>query len=260
MPVVQLRPATIEEDLSRDVSTLLDETCRYREYTDPEIARLMWRADKLQNADAAASMRIKTVLEVCRGDFEQAMYWVRNAKHLNYNVYLNALCSALINFGKFSESQAPFDELMDPTKDGAMHLHLGVPNGAFRRYLRWLNKGQEDMKMDIRPANEQQIRDVVSIMETNGDSDEDIGRVMDIAGDILREHKLVFMGNAPRLNPVLDPVDGGHPYFGMHIVVGTSSEEAFDMTCDYAERLAASRVKIPMSVVLSFKAGAVNAE
>lgn len=259
MPVVQLRPATIEEDLSRDVSALLSETYRYRQRDDPAIARLMWRADKLQNADAAAAMRLKTVLEVCRGDYDQAMYWVRNIERLKrHDVHLAALCTVLINFGYFAESQAHFARLMDTTENGAMHLHLGVPNGAFKRYLTSLDASR--MRANIHLSNEAQIRDVVSIMDANGDSDEDLGRVMDIAGGILRERKLVYMGNAHQLRPVVEPVDGGHPYFGMHIVVDVSAGEAFEMTCDYADRLAASQLKIPMSLVLSFKSEDTDAE
>ncbi|SPD65475.1 protein of unknown function [Cupriavidus taiwanensis] len=189
------------------------------------------------------------------------MYYVRNIERLNeWETHVMTLCTVLINFGKFSESLEPFTRLIDPTRTLGSHLSVGVANGGYKRYVAALDQCQKAMAMDIHPVNEGQIRAVADIMDANGDTDEDIARAMDFAGDILREHGYLYLGVQHKVNPVREPVDGGHPYFGMRIAVAVSEDEAFEMTCDYAERLAQSKVKIPSSLVLSFEPGSVHAE
>jgi hypothetical protein len=249
-------PATIEDELIQSIGVLLAKTNVYANKDDEVVIELWRQADKLAKADAAAALEVKAKLAIVLGDIDQAQYYVRNLKLLKaHDRYLLAAATVAINFGFFSESLPIYREMIDPERGDFSLLDYGVANGAYRTHVAALDRAQLDLKMKVHPVHEQLARQVAAIMEENGDSDEDIARAMDLAGELLREHKLLFKGLHHLIKPVLDPSDGGHSYFSLQIALEVDEETAVDLTCDYVDRLAGANCKIPSSLVLSFCVG-----
>lgn len=255
MTMLSAAAATIGDSLGKDVSHYLQGTSSFRQKNEREFQELWAQCDKLARADAVGAMALKATLCVAAGELEEALYYVRNIKLNRSPVHTSTLCTVLVNFGKFSESLPVYRELMmAPDQVIPEYFHLGVGNGAYSSYLEALNQVRDKMQLNsIFPDAEDSIRSVVSILEMNHESEETISLAMDIAGDILREHRLLFDGLHHALRPVPFPYDGGPAYFGVEIGVEVDDETAFDMTCEYAERLAASDKAIPVSMVLKFK-------
>ncbi len=254
MSLTVANAVTIEKELSLKVETYLSDTGPYRDEGSLEFRKLWAECEKLAKADACAAMSLKAVLKTAAGNEKDAHYYVQNLQAIRGN-YFPALASVLINFGRFSQSLESYREIIRPESIQVRdNLELGVANGAYVSYLCALDKVRENMNLsDLKPAQEASLREAVLILHHNQESEEDIAAAMDFAGDIMREHGVVFKGLHHRLRAVSAPPDGGLPYFGVDIEIDADVDTAFDLTCEYTEQLAHSTVKIPMSMVLTFK-------
>jgi hypothetical protein len=229
MTLLSASAATIGETVGRDVIGYLQRTKSYRQPDDGEFRRLWAECDKLARADAVGAMVLKANLSVAAGALDDALYYVRNIKANRSGEYL-------------------------PTLTSANYLHLGVANGAYITYLEALDNARTKMQLDsIFPEAEESIRCVASILQSNEEDEGTIARAMDIAGEVLNDHRLLFHGLHHALRPVPHPFDGGPAYFGVEIGVSVDHDTALDLTCEYVERLSAANVTIPISMVLKFK-------
>jgi hypothetical protein len=253
MTLLSASAATIGETVGRDVIGYLQRTKSYRQPDDGEFRRLWAECDKLARADAVGAMVLKANLSVAAGALDDALYYVRNIKANRSGEYLPTLNTVLVNFGKFSESLPTYRDMM-MEHVSANYLHLGVANGAYITYLEALDNARTKMQLDsIFPEAEESIRCVASILQSNEEDEGTIARAMDIAGEVLNDHRLLFHGLHHALRPVPHPFDGGPAYFGVEIGVSVDHDTALDLTCEYVERLSAANVTIPISMVLKFK-------
>lgn len=249
-----LAAATIGESLGQELSLYMTSATHFVQKTDRQFVHLWAECEKLAKRDATLAMAYKAFLSVAAGDYRDAQYYVRNIKHNCSSLYAPTLASVLINFGHFAESLESYRQMMTtPELLSPDYFHLGVANGAYATYVEALDFARTKMQLAaVFPAAEADIRAALAILDENGESEELISSAMDIAGDILRERSLMFRGLHHSLRPVPHPLDGGTPYFRVGIAVAVDDEEAFDMTCEYADRLAESTKSIPVSMVLKF--------
>jgi hypothetical protein len=89
-------------------------------------------------------------------------------------------------------------------------------------------------------------------MDSWGDTDAEYSAVLDIAGEILRERRLFLGKSGLTMEPVPAPLDGAPPYVKLAFCVFVDLETSIDMTCEFSERLARSRLKIPQSLIFEF--------
>lgn len=92
-------------------------------------------------------------------------------------------------------------------------------------------------------------RKAAELLESYGTSDADVAAVLDIAGTVLRNRRLFFLGNTAGWSVV------DHP--SLHAVqflyqVDQTPEQVAEMNFEFAERLAQRDGPIPESVVVSF--------
>ncbi|MEN4918281.1 hypothetical protein ABE485_06380 [Achromobacter spanius] len=254
MSILGASAATIGDSLDAEVGYFLLQTGQRRHKKDGEVQRLWAECEKLARADAPLAMALKAALCVTVGDYDEALYYVRNIKLNHSPLHDSTLATVLINFGYFSESLEVYRQLLsvrELVQDE--YFHLGVANGAYSTYIEALEAYRKNMSLSsFFPAMEDEVRAAAAILEENGESEQLIARAMDVAGEVLRDRSLLFYGLHHKVRAVPHPRDGGPPYFRVDIGVQVDDDTAFDMTCEYADRLAQSSATIPVSMVLKF--------
>lgn len=254
MSILGASAATIGESLDSEVGHFLLQTGRWRQKDDGEVQRLWAECEKLAKADAVMAMAIKAAICVTVGDYDEALYYARNIKLNHSSLYGSTLATVLINFGHFSESLEVYRQLLTvPEIVREEYFHLGVANGAYSTYIDALEAYRKNMSLSsFLPAVEDEVRAAAAILAENGESEQLIARAMDVAGEVLRERSMLFYGLHHAVRAVQHPRDGGPAYFRVDIGVEVDDDTAFDMTCEYADRLAQSSATIPVSMVLKF--------
>lgn len=246
--------ATIGESLDAEVGHFLLQTGRWRHKNDGEVQRLWAECERLARADAVLAMAIKSALCVTVGDYDEALYYVRNIRLNHSPLYASTLATVLVNFGHFSESLEIYRLLLTERElVQERYFLLGVANGAYSTYIEALEAYRKNMSLSsFFPAMEDEVRSAAAILAENGESEQLIARAMDVAGEVLRERSMMFYGLHHAVRAVPHPRDGGPAYFRVDIGVEVDDDTAFDMTCEYADRLAQSSTTIPVSMVLKF--------
>ena len=191
-------PATIADDLFADIRKLIEPGNRYFTPDSREIRELLARADKLQKANAFDAFIARSSLYTMCGDRENALAQIKKAEALGFNRHaVAARCIALANLGYFSEAQEFYSSAADPTggffgKYGRMAVNCGAL-AAYERMLRVAEK----MQLEVDTVLTRKILDALEIFAQVGITDADLGRYLDVAGEIMREQRLFYVGTSP---------------------------------------------------------------
>lgn len=245
--------ATIANDLQERIEGLIADATHYLSPFDRNLTRLKDELDVLGKADAGArSVLLSLIYGLC-GDRVQCDYYLNNAEriHAPSEQIKLARITTLLNLGYSSEA---LDEMqrIDITEHGLPRRMMSnqPANGAFHT-LDSLFERATRLQIPNLP-DRTSISPVVEIMDSWGDTDQDYCAALDIAGEILREHKLFFIGNA-EATAVHMPSDGSAGYVKLVYKVAVDADTSMDMTLDYVDRIARSGRKIPPSLVFEFE-------
>lgn len=252
--MASVSPATIGPQLAEEVDTWISQSQGYRSRDELDHRRYWKKAEGLARVDPGRMYAIKMVLTAATGAYDEAMAMLGSLKCHDEKQALATQTTVAILCGHYTDSLSTYRTIIDPDFGEFQFLMQGVPNGAFETYVRALDKGRKAMNLTLTPHIEKDIRSVVDILRANGDSEDQVVAALDIAGEVLREHRMFQYHIHPRIRPVPDPSDGQAPYFGYDMFVNTDPATAFDMTLEYVEKLATSNLRIPASMVFSFVA------
>lgn len=247
-------PQTIATDIERRVHLLYNTELAYIPEDSPKFVRLHDDLDRLGRADARLRSLLLAKLFGLSGNREKVEYYLRNCASLHVHavgIELTRLMM-LLNLGYFSESIAVQKQLAAPDSGALGELLRSPPgNGAFHSMCSIIEQAHI-MNLHNIATPTSDFAAAVRIMDQWGDTDEDYGHALDIAGEIMRERKL-FHRDLLSTQPIEAPPDGSFGYVKLVYQVGVDVDTAIDMTCEYAERLAKSKLKIPQSMIFEFE-------
>jgi hypothetical protein len=247
-------PATIAAALENDLDKLYLRLSRFIRTNDVEFINISAEADNLGKVDGAARSLILARLHALTGDRTQVDYYLANARklHADKTQYDLAQITVLLALGYFSEATPVIRECGDPQRN-LLNLFLNKPpaSGLWHLLEAFYLKAKE-MNLTNVPDFPAQHKTAIQIMDSWGDTDDDYAAVLDIAGKVMRDRKLMLADKGVILDPVLAPLDGGPPYVKLGYAADVDLETSIDMTCEFSERLAKSGIKIPQSMVFEF--------
>ena len=186
--------STKGSQLIQDANRLLDNLRHFLPKDDLRLRRLMVEADKLMNADPWEAHTVKGMVYELSGDFDQALSHMNNAIRLvpGNPVGNSNKCSVLINFGNFSEAQKVYAKIGSPVEGNfPMSTLLGLGAGAFCEMDKFLGVAQK-MKLDLTAFDVGTIKNAAQLMNKQALSDDALARFLDVAGEIMREERVVF--------------------------------------------------------------------
>ncbi|MCC6071477.1 hypothetical protein ACFSQU_18210 [Massilia sp. GCM10020059] len=249
-----IQPATIANDLHVKLVSALVSSSHYLSTSSGAFVRFSDELDTLGKVDAVSRSLLLVLLYTMAGDRERCEYYLDNAQRLHADkdhVELARL-TMLLNLGYFSEA-IPFISMLRPPQFGLPTLLMLKPpcNGAFHTLTSLFDQAAK-MNLLNGPTEPVSLRPATAIMDEWGDTDEDYAAALDIAGAIMREHRLVFVDDI-QVETVLQPADGSPSYVKLCYQVDVDLDTSIELTLEYADRLAQSGKKIPPSLVFEFE-------
>lgn len=252
MPVA----VTTSSKLTAETNAVILSLGPYLSSDDPRVMRWFREADKLVKANAVEAWRFRAIVNQLIGDVEQARYCIDNAINLNRNdpIMLETKCVILSNLGEFSEAQEAYE------RSGSPRLGLypkGVLNGkncgATRQIAQYIEEARK-LNLEVSSLEPVEIEAAARLMEKHGFSDSDVGRVLDVAGEILRECKVMFLGQIEVFS--FDAPDD--PALSFVIKLPFDAYKCEELDTELASRLVGQRIPVPWLLSVNFVSGLIE--
>lgn len=253
-------PQTIAQELQDRMQVLIERAVSYRDEADFELASLARDARKLLAADAASAHVVLGMLECLKGrkDTSDRHFDSARSLHAPISLLANWWCAKL-NLGYMSEAEALTSVMLDPRSDIKSFLTTGpiaFTCGSIKATCELIDRANA-MNTDLKSFPVETYRRAQKLMDEFGLSDSDLADVLDVAGEVLREHKLFYAGPAAKLEVIDAPF---YPDRGLYFLfdVGTSAADAAGMYAELAGKMCDKFDPLPEGVHVSFRGIGAN--
>ncbi len=250
-------PATIANEVNQRLSHLVTSARGFFPADDFSVRRLAGELDKLMHVDAVNAYLFKSGLAQLIGDEKAMRRYLDCAGKLSSDPAVQRQAAgSLINLGFFSEAQPQFIKASDPRRGQySIGIVLGICCGAFSATVTLMEQAD---KLNIETPNG--IRATAmkahSILASEGITDEHVGQILDVAGDIMREQGLFYQGLEPSILPVDDAELGRCVYFTF--LLAASAERVVEMQYDLTCRLVDRFHELPATLSVGFQAAGLQ--
>lgn len=187
-------PMLVTDEVVSEVNQLLADTRYYRSPDDLQLRRVQKKAMFLikQGAFADGYSTLASVAQIS-GDEEAMRHNIDNGIRLQDSALLRFNKSAMLgNLGYFSEAQDAFRAVTEPTNWWSRQCQTGLNCLAFESLERLINQAQALKLEDSCAAH---VSAVAAFLRAENTTEIEIARRLDVAGSIIRDQKLLFMGN-----------------------------------------------------------------
>jgi hypothetical protein len=230
------QPATIAESLGNELKAWLLAATTYCGENDFQFKRWAREVEKLLRVDAMAGSVLKAQLFQCTGDVDQSMYWSNNLRKLGDGRKASRLDSVLLsNCGHFSKA-AELVDLLNPAERVAEFPVLFLI-GAFDELLEAHNAHLDAEIPEFHHAAQIAVRCRMTL-QTLHISQEHLRKVLDLAGEVLRERRMFFVGQAP----VIHTHEDGLLY---QLLVDVEAVDAAALTNEVIVRMVDADLDVP---------------
>lgn len=198
------RPETIAKELNDQISGWLSNAHLYADPASFELKYLWKSADKLSLADAYAASLTKAMIAHLCGDLNDAYRWIKNARNWPNDQKSEEIeAIVLSNLGYFSRVAVVLRS--ESVSADESFAAVALLSGAFDTLIdRWTSSpygATESGREDILVAE----RCRMSLKQV-GVSEEQMRAMLDVAGGVLRRHKMFFAGQRPLIRSIHDGV------------------------------------------------------
>lgn len=247
-------PQTLASEVSDAINALIHQSDRFRNWDDPEVQTLVRTVEKLQKVDAReAFVRFGSLAGIC-GNMVDMFEYYRKALLLPGEVETKAeFLASLANAGLYGKAQEISSWLLDPRRGFFPKVWRRAV--SLGKVLEVWNRLPEAKKTypDLSEVDFSIVENAVAVMEAHGLSDEDIGSVLDLMGEIQRAHRIMFSGVLVSILKVMRPPEDP-PYLYVSIPLDVSVDEIHVMNREVA-RLVVERLPegaFPQGIVAAF--------
>lgn len=248
--------ATQANELSQSIrvrlQTYFDTVVRPGEISEFELKLLRRDIDRLRKVDRISANRLECALETWLLNYDRCLELVANiranggADHANlvaFFVEANFLYAtkALELVGGVFENplDRPFHEI----------ISQAVAIGAFTEVVSAIDRANQEGLVFTPTKLVQTARQAREVLATLGINDAQVARCVDVAGEVLREHKLLWLGSHPDAWVV--PASTPNPAVSFGYKVPVSAREASAMSWLLAEKIVERGLDFP-GLSLSF--------
>ena len=250
-PTPKLKAASVVTE----VNDILRAATHYLGQDDPRVSRLMHDAESMIKVDPAEAYSVMGCVSQLVGDYEKAIYSIDNAIKLapsRFGYLLNK-CGYLLNLGFFADAQSVFDQVARPELGMFTRAwNHGYVCGAFESMVRHLEKARL-MQLDLEGLDIQTAQKAAKVLEAKRVSQSDVGFFLNIAGSVLREHKLFYLGLVPSVHVVDDPDSDW--FISISYDVGVPLSKAHELYSKLIDQLVGHAPVAPQILSVSFRSG-----
>ena len=246
--------ATNANTIADRVGAIIVNSTHYLSSGDFTYRRLLVEATKVVNADPGIGHAILAFVRQLSGDVEGVRSDLAHASRFGYAqvIAVNGL-TCYVNLGLFSEARSYYIQAADPKNGYFSEINeVGIACGAFRT-LREFYELALRMKIDIAEfALRDRALQAADLLERTGTTDDEVAALLDIAGELMRENNLFYLGRLPELT-VLDDDETERCVF-LTFAVGEKPEVVSNMMFELASRAADRLPRIPPGFSVGFSA------
>ncbi|MDH0866648.1 hypothetical protein [Mitsuaria sp. GD03876] len=248
-------PQTIARQLDAQLASIESRIGHFLDPAHAEIRSLLASADQLAGVDAAEASHVRGRIHTLTGDRRQVDYWFANARRLcdEWRVDFNH-ASCLASLGYFSDAAAMTKRFLS-SSTGALSLTVGLAvsvldlSGAQEAYAALRRAG-----IPPRGHDPNFTLTAVEVLAYYRIPIERARIVLDVAGELLREHRLWWLGGHPKLFAHRSLDDAGVLY---ELRVGLPSEDSLRLNDQLIERLVDRSLLLPGFSFSFIGAGAI---
>jgi|ERR1051325_2395270 tetratricopeptide (TPR) repeat protein len=253
---MQLAPLTKSDQLVRDINAVLSNASHYMSPEEFWFRRQVAEAEKLKRADFPLGHNVLAQLWALAGDILQAESHINvalNATENDPSLLLNK-GAILSNLGYFSRALQPFKEGADPRFGNfTSRWTLGACIGAFQTLREYWQQATRMNLENISAVDGRLIGRAARVMDEVGLAEEQLSRALDIAGGILREERLFFLGEGAEVS-VWDE-DALERHLSLNFKLPVPVTTAIQLDEELGHRLFEGSVDLPYRVTIHFESG-----
>lgn len=236
MATIQPQKATKEPEIRHELGMLLLRGGHIFDERSSQVSELLAKCDELQKAEPAVASLLKAGVFQLLGDISAVEYWARNAKALGMkNESSHMLLVAYANLGFASKAAEIFADVA--TVDKGMTnpcIFIGTSTGAFSAMCDASAALERAGGTVERKDLVMQAAEVVEALERLAVPEASMRAVMDQAGKILRDRKLMWLNDNPDISVSRL---GESPFVAFNYRIAVSPSEAAEMTWELAMKL-----------------------
>jgi hypothetical protein len=245
-------PLPNSEQVFQEIGAVLRRATRYVSSDDWDIRRLNKLAEQLVNADEVEGYNALATLWQLTGDRQKALTYIdKSIRHSsNPGFYVSGKIAILTNLGFFGEALSYFKGWAAPEKGNMTNTwRRGYLCGAFRTMNSYLPKARK-MGFDLGGLDIDTAMRAANVMEKAGVTDDEVAKVLDAAGSVLRSQKLFFVGDGLRVK-VFDGEEDAFVEF-MFDLEGTS-QHVHSLYQQFVDQVTANVPVVPSVLTVSFQ-------
>lgn len=235
--MANIQPATIAKRIDNQINARMLEMARFIESNDFQMLRWEDEIRQLLQADASSAFVLRALIAHMRGDaeaMEQHMLAAEKLKHPTISSGQARLC-AYSNLGFATKALDYFRECVD-IKYGNLNgsAVTGCSIGAFQQ-VGMIMIQAKSANLELPYASQMTVMGAAAVvLQRLGITDDQCAKVVDAAGEVLRDRKLFWQDLYPQIS--VNEEDGT---VAMRMRVDTSAQEASAMTMETADKLIA---------------------
>lgn len=247
-------PQTLATEVGDALNALLRESDRFRNWNDAEVQAVVRTIEKLQKVDAReAFVRFGSLAAICGNVDDMFAYYDKALRLPGEAETKHEFWSSLGNAGLYSKAQEISSWLLDPKRGFFPKVwQRAVCLGKILEVWNHLPDAKRTYP-DLSQVDFSTVENAVAVMGAHRLSDQDIGSLLDLVGEIQRAHRIMFSGTlASILRVMRPPEDPAYLYFT--IPLDASVDEIHAMNRELA-RLVVERLPegaFPQGMVASF--------
>lgn len=246
-------PQTIGKEVTDALNDLLKQSERFHDWDSPEVHSLRDRIRVLQKVDAReAFLLFGTLAGIC-GRPADVLEYLRKALYLpDHEQTKHEFWGALANVGLYREAQELGTWLIDPKRGFFPKIwQRAVALGQILATRSRLAEAKRLYAEDLSRCDFSLLEQAAKVMTDHGLRDEDIGSVMNLAGEIQRTHGIMFSGKFVSIIEVLRPPEDP-PYLYIAVPLDAGVPEIHVMTRELAKLVAQKIGAFPQGLVVRF--------
>ena len=221
--------ATKGSELNDQISVLVTTASGYVSADNFVIRRLGAEVEKLATTSAAEASLCRAMLAMAQGDWPGTERWCANAYRLGAAVDAMGIeFIARCNLGYFSQAASIYADLTKP-RWGVISKYLthGSICGAFCDVIAGAQACSE-FKIELGDSHLRAVEVAMkahAVVARLGVSEQDVQAMLDVAGEVLRERRVFWLGPNPQV-AVLDNEDGAGLLYQMEVAVDAQQASA----------------------------------
>jgi hypothetical protein len=246
-------PATKAGGVIARTNLLIRDLTHYLPEDDARVQELLRDAKSGIKTVAAEAYSALACVHELTGNRKAAIYCIDNAIQLapSEATFKANKCSILLNLGFFAEAQPLFQRTADPELGFmTMYWHRGFTCGAYQTMVEHLSKARK-MGIEVEGLDTATAEKAAMVLVKTGTNQAELGRVLDVAGEVLRDNRLFYVGKQASVTVFDEP--GQSPFIQMVYQVGISADEAVDLYFDFVDRVTARFPNLPSALTVGFR-------